>query len=158
MAVIAIVPVDDAHSMRWQISVPSRRMARSSAPSARRTRCTRSAAYDAGDQAGFLGTWRLKQNKANDYLIDREIQASMQSCTGIMGIGDQDHAVVESMGDDLRPHQGAPGTSDLMVIRLRRLLLGHARRLREHGDAAGASTRRRRTRCAPAASCCPTAS
>jgi hypothetical protein len=61
------------------------------------------------------------------------MQASMQSYTGIMGIGDQDHAVVESMGDIYDRSREHLGTSDLMVIRLRRLLLKWARELQEHG-------------------------
>ena len=57
----------------------------------------------------------------------------MQSWTGIMGIGDQDHAVVESMGDIYERTQEHLGTSDLMVISLRRLLLKWAKDLRENG-------------------------
>ena len=80
-----------------------------------------------------MGKFRLVQNKANDYLIDREMQSEMRSWSGIMGIGDQDHAVVESMGDVYDRTQEHLGTSDLMVIRLRRLLLKWAHDLREHG-------------------------
>jgi hypothetical protein len=134
MQVIAIVPVDDAHSMRWQIGGPQgqgagpRRFGKIGPAYAPHP--------DAGylpDQGGFMGKWRLVQNKANDYLIDREMQAEMRSWSGIMGIGDQDHAVVESMGDIYGRTKEHLATSDMMVIRMRRMLLENARALREHG-------------------------
>jgi nitrite reductase/ring-hydroxylating ferredoxin subunit len=134
MQVIAIVPVDDAHSMRWQIGGPQgqgagpRRFGKIGPAYAPHP--------DAGylpDQGGFMGKFRLVQNKANDYLIDREMQSEMRSWSGIMGIGDQDHAVVESMGDIYDRTQEHLATSDMMVIRMRRLLLDNARALREHG-------------------------
>jgi hypothetical protein len=127
IAVLAIVPVDDTHMMRWQIGVPSGwAMAGAIAP-----------AYklhpEYGYQpptSGFLGAWRMKQNKSNDYLLDRDFQKD-GSYTGIMGIGIQDEAVTESMGPVMDRTKEHLGTSDLMVIRLRQLLLRHARRLRE---------------------------
>jgi phthalate 4,5-dioxygenase len=129
--VIAIVPVDDTHSMRWQISGPSE---------GPRAFGAIGPAYtphpDAGylpDESGFLGRFRLKQNKSNDYWLDRDSQRSGKSYTGIMGIGNQDQAVVESMGPVVDRTQEHLATSDLMVIRLRRLLLKAARELRADG-------------------------
>jgi hypothetical protein len=75
----------------------------------------------------------MKQNKSNDYLLDRDLQKD-GSFTGIMGIGIQDEAVTESMGPIMDRTKEHLGTSDLMVIRLRHLLLGAARRLRDHGE------------------------
>jgi phthalate 4,5-dioxygenase oxygenase subunit len=134
MQVIAIVPVDDEHSMRWQIGGPQgqgagpRRFGKIGPAYAPHPQ----AGY-LPDQGGFMGKWRLVQNKANDYLIDREMQAEMRSWSGIMGIGDQDHAVVESMGDIYDRTQEHLATSDMMVIRMRRLLMNNARALRESG-------------------------
>jgi phthalate 4,5-dioxygenase len=134
MAVIAIVPVDDTHSMRWQIGGPPgqsagpRKFGKSGA--------TYTPHPEGGflpDQGGFLGKFRLVQNASNDYLLDREMQASMRSFTGIMGIGDQDHAMVESMGEIVDRTREHLATSDLGVIRVRRLLLKAARELREDG-------------------------
>ena len=130
VAVLAIVPVDDTHMMRWQISVPSGwAMSGAIAP-----------AYKLHPEygylpatSGFLGAWRMKQNKSNDYLLDRDFQKN-GSFTGIMGIGIQDEAVTESMGAIMDRSKEHLGTSDLMVIRLRQLLLRNARRLREHGE------------------------
>jgi phthalate 4,5-dioxygenase oxygenase subunit len=68
------------------------------------------------------GTHRLKQNRSNDYLIDRQAQRT-QSYTGIKGVNTQDVAVQESMGpiyDRTREHLG---TADLAIITARRLLL-----------------------------------
>jgi phthalate 4,5-dioxygenase oxygenase subunit len=66
-------------------------------------------------------------------MLDREMQSTMQSWTGIMGIGDQDHAMVESMGEIVDRTKEHLATSDLGVIRLRRLLLDAAQALREDG-------------------------
>ena len=82
----------------------------------------------------------------------------MQSCTGILGIGDQDHAVIESMGAIYDRTQEHLGTSDLMVIRMRRLLLKAAHELREHGTPPPGVDDPEVYRRAPAASCCQTAS
>ena len=134
IAVIAIVPVDDTHSMRWQMGGPQ---GQGAGP---RKFGKIGAAYtphpQSGylpDQGGFLGKFRLVQNAANDYLIDRELQSSGRSFSGIMGIGDQDHAMVESMGEIVDRTKEHLATSDLGVIRLRRLLLKAARELRENG-------------------------
>jgi phenylpropionate dioxygenase-like ring-hydroxylating dioxygenase large terminal subunit len=129
-AILAIVPVDDTHMMRWQISIPN--------PWAQSG--TIRPAYELHEQygympetSGFLGKWRMVQNRHNDYLLDREYQKN-GSYTGIRGIGIQDEAVTESMGEIVDRTQEHLGTSDLMVIQLRRLLLRNARRLRDHGE------------------------
>ena len=41
------------------------------------------------ETSGFLGKWRMAQNKSNDYLLDRDFQKN-GSYTGIMGIGIQE--------------------------------------------------------------------
>ncbi|NQV57600.1 MAG: Rieske 2Fe-2S domain-containing protein [Rhodospirillales bacterium] len=68
------------------------------------------------------GRWRLKENRANDYLIDRDIQRG-KSYTGIGGIILQDQAITESMGaitDHTFEHL-AP--SDKMITETRRRLI-----------------------------------
>ena len=129
-AILAIVPVDDTHMMRWQISIPN--------PWAQAGAIR--PAYELHEQygyqpetSGFLGKWRMVQNRHNDYFIDREFQKN-GSYTGIKGIGIQDEAVTESMGEIVDRSKEHLGTSDLMVIRLRQMLLRNARRLREHGE------------------------
>jgi phenylpropionate dioxygenase-like ring-hydroxylating dioxygenase large terminal subunit len=66
---------------------------------------------------------RTIQNRGNDYLIDRALQKSGASFTGIKGFGAQDCGIQESMGpiaDRTREHLGL---SDSVIIKLRRLLL-----------------------------------
>jgi phthalate 4,5-dioxygenase len=77
------------------------------------------------------GTNLPRQNKANDYLIDRDLQKSGVLYSGIRGIAAQDIAVQESMGpiqDRTKEHLG---TSDTAIIAARRRLIRAARELRE---------------------------
>ena len=63
------------------------------------------------------------RNRANDYLIDRELQASGESYTGMKGFGTQDCAIQESMGrvaDRTAEHLLA---CDAAIVKIRRLLL-----------------------------------
>jgi phenylpropionate dioxygenase-like ring-hydroxylating dioxygenase large terminal subunit len=65
------------------------------------------------------GTDHGVQNRANDYLIDRELQASGESYSGIKGLGAQDRSVQESMGtiaDHTREHL-LPGDASITRIR-----------------------------------------
>jgi hypothetical protein len=62
-------------------------------------------------------------NKANDYLIDRELQANGGSFTGIKGIGTQDSAVQESMGAIYDRSQEHLGGSDAFIVTIREHLL-----------------------------------
>ena len=76
------------------------------------------------------GTFRPVHNKDNDYGIDRALQKTT-SVTGITTFTQQDRAVTESMGkifDRTREHLG---TSDIVVIAMRRRLLKFARDLEE---------------------------
>jgi phthalate 4,5-dioxygenase len=69
------------------------------------------------------GTDRAVRNRANDYLIDRELQASRESYTGMKGFGTQDCAIQESMGpitDRTAEHLLA---CDAAIVKIRRLLL-----------------------------------
>jgi hypothetical protein len=63
------------------------------------------------------------RNKDNDYLIDRELQASGRSYTGMKGLGTQDCAIQESMGaiSDRSLEHLLP--SDAAIVKIRRLLL-----------------------------------
>ncbi|OLN22244.1 (2Fe-2S)-binding protein [Domibacillus antri] len=77
------------------------------------------------------GTLRAKQNKENDYLIDRELQASGQSFTGIHGIQAQDSAVQETQGLIADRTQERLGSSDAAIIAARRMMLKAAQDLEE---------------------------
>jgi phenylpropionate dioxygenase-like ring-hydroxylating dioxygenase large terminal subunit len=70
----------------------------------------------------LLPGFRLRANKANDYLIDRDKQRTT-TYSGIRGVNTQDMALQEGMGpicDRTREHLG---TSDRAVIAARQLLL-----------------------------------
>jgi phenylpropionate dioxygenase-like ring-hydroxylating dioxygenase large terminal subunit len=68
------------------------------------------------------GTFKLKRNPSNDYLIDRQIQKT-QSFTGIDGINTQDFAIQEGMGPIVDRSQEYLGTTDRAIVTLRRMLL-----------------------------------
>ena len=76
----------------------------------------------------WYGRFRMVQHAANDYQIDRELQRT-KDYTGIRGIHQQDQAVTESMGEIFDRSQEHLGSSDVMVIRVRRRLLQAAHAL-----------------------------
>ena len=69
------------------------------------------------------GTDHCVRNLDNDFMIDRELQKSGKSYTGLLGFGIQDCGIQESMGpisDRTREHLGR---YDRLVIHLRRILM-----------------------------------
>lgn len=125
------VPLDDFHTMTYVLGWTQRKPALrtlkdgSAIPGAAVNRVYLPRTDD------WLGRWRLTTNKENDYLIDREAQSSGRSYTGIQGIGQQDQAMVESMGGDSEGivdrsfEHLAP--SDRMITLTRRRLLAAAK-------------------------------
>jgi hypothetical protein len=79
-----------------------------------------------------LGRDRLAANKRNDYMHNIDVQRT-KTFTGIKSIFLQDQAVTESMGPILDRSSERLGTSDGMVIQVRKRLLDAARALRERG-------------------------
>ena len=76
--------------------------------------------------------WWPVADKGNDFLMDREVQRTM-NFTGIPTVRLQDAAVITSMGgvyDRTREHLG---TTDAMVIATRRKLIKAAKLLRDEG-------------------------
>jgi phthalate 4,5-dioxygenase oxygenase subunit len=95
-------------------------------------------------QSGFrLGpdvdpqTWDLRRNPDNLWLQDRESMRAGKSFTGIDGANLQDIAVEESMGPIFDRTKEHLGTSDVAVIRMRRLLIDSARALANGGEPLG---------------------
>jgi phenylpropionate dioxygenase-like ring-hydroxylating dioxygenase large terminal subunit len=74
------------------------------------------------------------RNKANDYLVDRALQRSGRSYTGIRGIREEDLAVQESMGEIFDRTGEHLGSSDLAVIAMRRRMLEAVTDLAERGE------------------------
>jgi phthalate 4,5-dioxygenase oxygenase subunit len=68
------------------------------------------------------GTFKLKKNLANDFMIDRQLQKT-QTFTGIVGINTQDMALQEGMGQIVDRSKEHLGTSDKAIIACRQLLL-----------------------------------
>ena len=68
------------------------------------------------------GTFRLKRNLSNDYLIDRQMQRT-QTFSGIKGLNTQDYALQEGMGPIVDRSQEFLGTSDRAIVTMRRMLL-----------------------------------
>jgi hypothetical protein len=82
---------------------------------------------------GWLDRFRLEACTANDFLIDRDAQRRMEDYTGIMGTLVQDQAVTTSMGAIYDRSSEHLGTSDSMIIQVRRRLLRAAQALEDHG-------------------------
>ena len=70
----------------------------------------------------LLPDLRLKRNRSNDFLIDREVQKT-QTFTGISGVNTQDVAVQEGMGPIVDRSQEHLGSTDRAIVAMRRLLL-----------------------------------
>jgi phenylpropionate dioxygenase-like ring-hydroxylating dioxygenase large terminal subunit len=75
----------------------------------------------------WLGRWRLVANESNDWMIDRDMQRSGLSFSGIDNINLQDQAVAESMDAITQHHLELLGPGDLMISRTRRRILQAAR-------------------------------
>ena len=131
------VPLDDSHTMTYVLAWSKRDIALrtlkdgSPIPGAALTRDFLPTTTD------WLGRWRLKANRDNDYLIDREEQASGKSYSGIQGIGQQDQAMVESMEG---PEEGIVdrgfenlAASDRMIAMTRRRIIAAAQAHQKDG-------------------------
>lgn len=75
-------------------------------------------------------SWRLARNLGNDYLIDRQMQRSV-NYTGLPTNRVQDAAVTESMGKIYDRTQEHLGAADTAIIQMRRHLMHLARQLRD---------------------------
>jgi hypothetical protein len=80
-----------------------------------------------------LSRWRSSANRDNDYMLDYDVQRTELFC-GIPRDGKlQDVGIVESMGNIYTRDAEHLGTSDMMIIAVRRMLLSAAKALRENG-------------------------
>jgi phthalate 4,5-dioxygenase oxygenase subunit len=84
----------------------------------------------------WLGRFRPLANKDNDYLIDRDLQKSMGTYSGIPSIA-QDAMAQETMGPIYDRTQERLGTSDLMIIRTRRTLIACVNAFKQGAPAPG---------------------
>jgi phenylpropionate dioxygenase-like ring-hydroxylating dioxygenase large terminal subunit len=119
---IAYVPMDDHHTLEWSV--------RALKPGETPSDQLRDYLPNGTD---WYGRYKITQNFANDFLIDREAQRANTSFTGIKGVRQQDMAVTESMGSIYDRTKEHLGTTDQMIIRTRRRFMAAARALAEDG-------------------------
>jgi len=125
----AWVPMDDEHLLFFGMTARSRRPAPN--PARGGALPARTGLEKLPQSTDWYGRFRLVANARNDYLIDREWQRSRGDYTGIAGVPTQDQAITESMGPIYDRGSEHLGTSDVMVIRVRRRLIQAARALVE---------------------------
>ena len=110
------MPIDDEHTMLYSIDFnPDRDFVP--------VDVARSKAWKGIHTENTPGTDHATMNKENDYMINRELQASGGSYSGMRGLGIQDCAVQESMGpiEDRTMEHLLPG--DAAIAKIRHLLL-----------------------------------
>jgi phthalate 4,5-dioxygenase len=81
------------------------------------------------------GTYRPKQNKDNDYLMDRDAQKRGETFSGVRGIAIQDASLQESMGPIVDRTKERLVSADAGIIKARQKLRKAALALREEGIA-----------------------
>ena len=124
------VPLDDYTTRVWSL------VWHPTVPLAQTSMGIRLAAGSSGDllpdETTGLGRWRPRARKENDYEINREVQRT-KTFTGLPSIFIQDQAVTESMGRIVNRSIEHLGTSDGMIIQVRRRLLNAVIALRDSG-------------------------
>jgi phthalate 4,5-dioxygenase oxygenase subunit len=85
------------------------------------------------DSTDWYERFRFEADARNDFMIDRQKQRSSQSYTGIPSVSLEDHAVTESMGPIYDRTAERLGSTDAMIIRTRRRLIGAAVALQDRG-------------------------
>ena len=122
----AYVPIDDEHTMMWtQIAGPGFEKKINGLTGGLTWRPS---------TTDWLGRYHLNQDQHNDFLIDRDVQRSGTSYSGIPGgARPQDMAMTWSMGPIYYHAREHLGTTDVLIIRTRRRMLAAARALRENG-------------------------
>ena len=124
----AYVPIDDEHTMQWTVT---RKAVTDVAVVTGSARLGSAEVHHRPNTSDWLGRWNLIANADNDYGLDRVLQKSGTSYSGIRGIRQQDAAVTGSMGaiyDRTREHLG---TTDSLIIRTRRRMINAAKALRD---------------------------
>jgi phthalate 4,5-dioxygenase len=124
----AWVPMDDEHMLMFHVmpAISEERRARLRAKGPQPPKLL-------PNTTGWLGRFRLAACEENDYLMDRDAQERDEEYSGISGIHLQDQAITESMGPIFDRSTEHLGSSDAMVIRVRRLLMNAARALAADG-------------------------
>ena len=110
------MPIDDENTMLYSIDFqPDRPFTEEE--------LARSKDFQGIHTENFPGSDRATMNKANDYLVDRELQAKGGSYTGMRGLGIQDCAIQESMGPIADRTKEHLLIGDSAIVKIRQLLL-----------------------------------
>jgi phenylpropionate dioxygenase-like ring-hydroxylating dioxygenase large terminal subunit len=125
-------PLDDEHSIIFSV------FPRGGAIADARRAVPRMAVDDGmlPSSTDWYGRFRMRPNARNDYELDRSEQRRNRGYagfTGIKGVNLQDQAITESMGPIYDRSQERLGTSDAMIIRVRRRLLDAVKAFGDHG-------------------------
>jgi phthalate 4,5-dioxygenase oxygenase subunit len=88
-----------------------------------------------GEDELIPGTFRLKRNLQNDYLVDRQVQKT-STYTGIEGLNTQDFALQEGMGTIADRTKENLGSSDKAILSMRNVLLAATQAV-ERGERPG---------------------
>ena len=110
------VPIDDESTMLYSINFDAAKPLTDEV-------MERELAWRGIHTENIPGTDHAVDNRANDYLIDRALQASGQSFTGMKGLGVQDCAMQESMGPIADRSKEYLLGVDAGIVKIRRLLL-----------------------------------
>jgi nitrite reductase/ring-hydroxylating ferredoxin subunit len=116
MAAHVWAPIDDENTMLYSINFNSYRPLTEE-------EMKRETSWNGIHTENHPGTDRAIRDKDNDYLIDRPLQASGKSYTGMKGLGTQDCALQESMGPISYSSQEHLLITDAAIVKIRRLLL-----------------------------------
>jgi phthalate 4,5-dioxygenase len=92
-----------------------------------------------GAQVDISNGFRPIRNRANDWMIDRQVQKT-DTFTGIHGINQQDRAVQESMGPIVDRSRENLGPADRAVVATRKLLLEAVEAVQRGADPRGIGT------------------
>jgi phenylpropionate dioxygenase-like ring-hydroxylating dioxygenase large terminal subunit len=122
----AWVPMDDEHTLYIRMS----RREQGTHLRVREPRANAAMTYEPRGTDPY-GRFRLALSQRNDYRIDRALQRTRSSYTGIDGIYVQDQMVTESMGPVVERSDEHLGSSDAMIIRSRQRIINAAKALAE---------------------------
>ncbi len=124
------IPVDDENCMVWSIEYhPERPLSEDELRYAK--------SFDYVIVETIPSSVRPVRNKDNDYRIDRELQASGVSFTGVKGLGLQDSFIQESLGTIADRTRENLGSTDREIVLLRRHLLRIVRGLETGAELPG---------------------
>ena len=125
----AFVPIDDTHTMLYF----TRYNMRGPVGAKERERQIAWSGFVSGVDVDAEG--RKVRNRANDWLQDRKAMQQGTSMSGIRGVQMEDAVVQESMGPIYDRRKEHLGTSDMAVVRMRRLMLQSVRDFMANGKA-----------------------